>query len=65
MMPFKGFTGVASAIRIGEVECFILADSVEDLERVYDDVFRGDGEPFNPELCRPSILINKDLFTDV
>jgi hypothetical protein len=60
LQSFKGYNGVATLVRVDGAEMFLLAGTIEELEAAFTKV-NADGE-FNPEKCKPAILVNPDLF---
>lgn len=53
----SGYKGIATRIAAGDLEFFIVAANVRDLEALYNSILE-DADPFTPETCSAVVLIS-------
>ena len=58
---FTGFRGVATVMEIGGVKFVVLARTPLALAQLHQFILPNATEPFNPAMCKKSILISSDL----
>ena len=61
LKSFTGFRGVATIMEIGGVPFVVMARSPLALQQLHAHILPEAVEPFDPALCKKSILISSEL----
>jgi hypothetical protein len=56
LKKISGYKGVCQLVAAGDLQFFIVADNLRDLETLYHSILE-DADPFTPETCNAVIIV--------